>query len=355
MGAEVSSPYEDDDMPNPEPVHYVLRHGVYVRHFGEARDYWPPSSSVFRSQAPPALEHADIMATPGSLRTKTLAVVQGERMIQLKADIDAQEPIRVAITFGCDERPAGGFGLLDGAAGLGLADDGIWLPAGLRQPWKGKPFRVGKYAEEDGSCHLTIEVRAQQLDPAGDGTWKRQPEERTEVRLVPRGPDEKPGYDLEVKRQYVYMCDSEYDLLELYGQAGAGFGEEAENVGNDCVICLIEQRDTAILPCRHLCLCASCADVMRLRSQTCPICRQEIKSLLQVEGKIVPPASESYAGSIHSTPRGSYKTPRGKKPNYTPRTSLSNFSEPVMATQTPRGSVANFSEPRAVQSRRRAS
>jgi len=301
MGADQSAPsyYGEDDLDQPEPLHYVLRNGSYVRHMGDAREYWPPSSAVFRSQAPPAVEHADIVSTPGSLRAMSLCAKLTERsMLQLQADVDAQEAIRVVLNFASEDRFAS---LPDGAAGLGLADEGIWLSAGLGQPWKGKPFRPSKYADADGTIVMTIEVHARERDP----TAKKLPEERTEIRLVPRGPDEKPGYDLEIKRQYVALAEAEYDLRELYGQAGV---DATLGVGsNECVICLIEERDTAILPCRHLCLCSGCADVMRLRSQTCPICRQEIKSLLQVEGSV---ATTAGTPAGNTSPRSSFTTPR---------------------------------------------
>jgi hypothetical protein len=260
--------------------------------------------------------------------------VLSERTVALKADVDAQAPIRVVIKFEAVEDRVGGG--IEGA-GLGLADEGIWLQPGLDQQWKGKPFRPAKYADEDGSITATIEVR-----PIDQGGEKPVPLEITEVRLVPRGIDEKPGYDCEVKRQYVQLADEQYDLLELYGQAPG----EVDTLGNECVICLIEARDTAILPCRHLCLCNSCADVMRLRSQNCPICRQEIKSLLQVEGDVAaaPPAVGSNTGTPQPTPRGSLNTPRRVKP--TGRHSLTNFTnfeQPVR--NTPRRASTTFSAP----------
>lgn len=67
---------------------------------------------------------------------------------------------------------------------------------------------------------------------------------------------------------------------------GASTHEEEEPGQSTCVICMLEPRDTALLPCRHLCLCSGCADVVRLRSQACPICRQSIDSLLSIDAPI---------------------------------------------------------------------
>ena len=43
-----------------------------------------------------------------------------------------------------------------------------------------------------------------------------------------------------------------------------------------------ETRDTLILPCRHLCLCYSCADSLRYQANCCPICRAPFRALLQI-------------------------------------------------------------------------
>ena len=42
----------------------------------------------------------------------------------------------------------------------------------------------------------------------------------------------------------------------------------------ECVVCLSDLKDTAVLPCRHMCLCSQCAEQLRHQSNRCPICRQ---------------------------------------------------------------------------------
>lgn len=48
------------------------------------------------------------------------------------------------------------------------------------------------------------------------------------------------------------------------------------------MICMCDTRDTLILPCRHLCLCNSCADSLRYQANNCPICRAPFRALLQI-------------------------------------------------------------------------
>lgn len=62
----------------------------------------------------------------------------------------------------------------------------------------------------------------------------------------------------------------------------AGADDETEDNGSECVICMCDMRDTLILPCRHLCLCNSCADSLRYQANNCPICRAPFRALLQI-------------------------------------------------------------------------
>uniref|UniRef100_A0A6G1SJ38 RING-type E3 ubiquitin transferase n=1 Tax=Aceria tosichella TaxID=561515 RepID=A0A6G1SJ38_9ACAR len=50
----------------------------------------------------------------------------------------------------------------------------------------------------------------------------------------------------------------------------------------ECVICMSDERDTMLLPCRHLCLCSSCAQSLRYQANSCPICRCPFKAALNI-------------------------------------------------------------------------
>ncbi|XP_063171051.1 E3 ubiquitin-protein ligase MGRN1 isoform X2 [Candoia aspera] len=79
-----------------------------------------------------------------------------------------------------------------------------------------------------------------------------------------------------------------YLLQEIYGienknnQETKPCDEENSDNSNECVVCLSDLRDTLILPCRHLCLCNSCADTLRYQANNCPICRLPFRALLQI-------------------------------------------------------------------------
>ena len=62
----------------------------------------------------------------------------------------------------------------------------------------------------------------------------------------------------------------------------------------ECAVCMSENKDTIVLPCRHLCLCNTCANLLRMQDRVdetsptlqappkCPICRQVFHSLISV-------------------------------------------------------------------------
>lgn len=79
--------------------------------------------------------------------------------------------------------------------------------------------------------------------------------------------------------------------------------DDGEDNGSECVICMCDVRDTLILPCRHLCLCNSCADSLRYQANNCPICRAPFRALLQVRAlqKVSSSASSAICNAAPAT------------------------------------------------------
>lgn len=82
-----------------------------------------------------------------------------------------------------------------------------------------------------------------------------------------------------VLRQKVVVGGAEYPIMEIYGltQMTKDDAHDESSVGEPCVICLSEPRNTAVLPCRHLCVCEECA--AHVRGDRCPICRADVHSI----------------------------------------------------------------------------
>jgi len=63
----------------------------------------------------------------------------------------------------------------------------------------------------------------------------------------------------------------------------ANAGSGSSSLVSECVVCLIEGKDTAILPCRHLCLCGDCARIIKRQSPPrCPVCRAQVESTVRI-------------------------------------------------------------------------
>ena len=59
------------------------------------------------------------------------------------------------------------------------------------------------------------------------------------------------AFQVKVVKQILWIDPHRYELMDFYG---SGFSSDLElnDPGKDCVICLIEPRDTAVLPCLHM-------------------------------------------------------------------------------------------------------
>ncbi|KAF5191768.1 E3 ubiquitin ligase protein [Thalictrum thalictroides] len=91
------------------------------------------------------------------------------------------------------------------------------------------------------------------------------------------------AFQAKVIKQILWVDGVRYELREIYGIAKS---EETSfddsDGGKECVICMSEPKDTAVLPCRHMCLCSECAKELRLQTNKCPICRQPIEQLIEI-------------------------------------------------------------------------
>eukprot|EP00658_Telonema_sp_P-2_P060903 TRINITY_DN49687_c0_g1_i7.p4 TRINITY_DN49687_c0_g1~~TRINITY_DN49687_c0_g1_i7.p4 ORF type:complete len:117 (+),score=20.00 TRINITY_DN49687_c0_g1_i7:106-456(+) len=91
-------------------------------------------------------------------------------------------------------------------------------------------------------------------------------------------------YKRQVIKQHVLVGGTEYELQELYGAQPDHTWDSGTDSGSaDCVICMESCASTAVLPCRHLCLCSTCSATFRLRNVQCPVCRQKVAALLQID------------------------------------------------------------------------
>ncbi|GMT06754.1 hypothetical protein PENTCL1PPCAC_28928 [Pristionchus entomophagus] len=107
---------------------------------------------------------------------------------------------------------------------------------------------------------------------------------QTTVCTITEASDSSKALMLKTRRQKVFVNGIMYLVQELFGIENKEL-RYAEDQPFECVICMNDIRDTVILPCRHLCLCYSCAEHLRQKQNNCPICRKPFRALSQLVAK----------------------------------------------------------------------
>ncbi|KAK9125965.1 hypothetical protein Scep_014811 [Stephania cephalantha] len=130
---------------------------------------------------------------------------------------------------------------------------------------------------------LAVKADAFSLDHNGSEEEKPMNGIATSQMLLAVFEREKGEYRVRVQNQILCINDTKYKLQEIYGIGNSVEGDSDENQGKECVICLSEPRDTTVLPCRHMCMCNGCARHLKLQRHRCPICRQPVEQLLEIE------------------------------------------------------------------------
>lgn len=89
--------------------------------------------------------------------------------------------------------------------------------------------------------------------------------------------------------------------LSTAGGSTAG-GMGSEEATDECVICLTDPKNTVLLPCRHLCVCAACFRHV----DKCPVCRSAFDNYVVLSGPVQPEGGEASAeGSAIGASAGS--------------------------------------------------
>ncbi|KDP44064.1 hypothetical protein JCGZ_05531 [Jatropha curcas] len=140
-----------------------------------------------------------------------------------------------------------------------------------------------KKEDAEGVYPLMVKAEARHLNNDELGTNSTG---NSQITLAVFDKKENDKYFVRVIKQILWVNSTRYELQEIFGIGNSVEVESDENdSGKECVICLSEPRDTTVLPCRHMCMCSSCAKVLRFQSDRCPICRQPVERLLEIKVK----------------------------------------------------------------------
>ncbi|EEF32097.1 mahogunin, putative [Ricinus communis] len=135
----------------------------------------------------------------------------------------------------------------------------------------------------DGVYPLMVKAQACPLNTDGA---ESNPNGNSQITLAVFDKKEEDKYLVRVMKQILWANGTRYELQEIYGIGNSVEVESnSSDSGKECVICLSEPRDTTVLPCRHMCMCSTCAKVLRFQTDRCPICRQPVERLLEIKVK----------------------------------------------------------------------
>ncbi|CAH2074658.1 unnamed protein product, partial [Iphiclides podalirius] len=176
-------------------------------------------------------------------------------------------------------------------------------------------FDPSKYPEEDLVYNADREIIPIAIYCVVDEGQEEIRQSHTTIAVIEKHSDG--TYVLKALKQKLFVDGLCYLLQEIYGIENKNLDtkpssdEETEDGGSECVICMCDVRDTLILPCRHLCLCNSCADSLRYQANNCPICRAPFRALLQIRAlqrltapALAPPPANAPDGSMENIPAG---------------------------------------------------
>ncbi|XP_020599055.1 probable E3 ubiquitin-protein ligase LUL2 [Phalaenopsis equestris] len=151
-------------------------------------------------------------------------------------------------------------------------DLGFFELESLSKPVNGEAFPLVIYAK---ACGPTAE----------DGQSSQSSASHVQITLAIIEKNSKGEFEAKVIKQILWIAGERYELQEIFGldnSSSEQIDDGDDDIGKECVICLTEPRNTAVFPCRHLCMCSDCAKSLRVKSNKCPICRQPVEKLMEI-------------------------------------------------------------------------
>ncbi|XP_046680336.1 E3 ubiquitin ligase RNF157 isoform X2 [Homalodisca vitripennis] len=270
--------------------------------FGENADlnFLGSRPTPFPYPPPQANEPTKTLKSLVNIRKESLRLVRA--MDNVKGDNDLIKPtnFNIEFTFDCDARTAITIyyfateeftptGVVYCPRDPTLTSETYCYNRGTNQLFSQPThiFDPSRYSDEELSYNADREVIPVAIHCVAYEGLEDQKQSHTSIAVVERHSDG--TYVLKALKQRLYVDGLCYLLQEIYGIENKGndtvkgnSDEETEDNGSECVICMCDVRDTLILPCRHLCLCNSCADSLRYQANNCPICRAPFRALLQI-------------------------------------------------------------------------
>jgi len=322
MGAALAT--ESDSRIAPPPPHpsqatvFVIRNGQYEPQYlmpiAPREDTFSPEglprNPAFLRPAPPDLKQTRLMKNPANLKKNSL-VIDGETLMSqvISFKFDCLEPVTVTIKFlmaeenhSDDDHDDQPIVLVpqDNSQSFPNPIEPQSFPKGMGQNYRSSAFDITKWPQSrlkfckdrPYDIPIVVELKVNEkvrksTKPNGLPKVRKACSQFTYVcvdhamqaRASIKPISLKALLVADVFCQKMQYGNRRFNLKEVFGKEKLADNEYEGNA--ECVICMSEPRDTAVLPCRHLCFCNYCAGIVRVQCDRCPICRQKVSSLLQ--------------------------------------------------------------------------
>ncbi|XP_034252044.1 probable E3 ubiquitin-protein ligase MGRN1 [Thrips palmi] len=330
MGSLTSRPsagVEEVDIASNHAYKYPPRSGNYFgSHFimgGERFDTPQPEAYLFGENAdlnflgnrptafpyppPQGNEPTKTLKSLVNIRKESLRFVRCQEAVSKSAEVGENEPIpkctqfNIEFTFDCDARcgitiyyfcteEITADGVIYTPKDLSMNSETYHYKRGANQQFSqvSHVFDPSRYNDDELVYNLEKETIPIAIHCVVEEGIEEPKQSHTTIAVIDRHSDG--TYVLKALKQKLFVDGLCYLLQEVYGIENknndnnkATADDDTEDNGSECVICMCDVRDTLILPCRHLCLCNSCADSLRYQANNCPICRAPFRALLQIK------------------------------------------------------------------------
>ncbi|XP_075220083.1 mahogunin ring finger 1 [Lycorma delicatula] len=270
--------------------------------FGENADlnFLGSRPTPFPYPPPQANEPTKTLKSLVNIRKESLRLVRAVGGGKGDCDLIKCSGFNIEFTFDCDARTAITIyyfaqeeitpnGLVYIPRDLTMSSETYYYKRGSNQLFTQPShiFDPSRYTDEELSYNPDKEIIPVAIHCVAQEGTEELRQSHTCIAVIERHSDG--TYMLKALKQKLFVDGLCYLLQEIYGienksndLSKTASDEETEDNGSECVICICDVRDTLILPCRHLCLCNSCADSLRYQANNCPICRAPFRALLQI-------------------------------------------------------------------------
>ncbi|XP_050440500.1 E3 ubiquitin-protein ligase MGRN1 isoform X2 [Adelges cooleyi] len=261
--------------------------------FGENMDlnFFSKCPTTFPYPPPEPGEPTKPLKSLVNIRKESLRFVrteEGKTVFNIEFMFDCDAPCSITIYYFCTEEftPSGvSFSCRDPS----MTSEVYHYKRGSNQLFNQPQHMIDPslYNTEDLTYIFNKEIIPIAIHCVAHDTTEETRQSHTTIAVVEQYSDG--SYILKALKQKLFVDGLCYLLQEIYGienkstELKDAGDEELEDGSSECVICMSDMRDTLILPCRHLCLCQSCADSLRYQANNCPICRAPFRALLQIK------------------------------------------------------------------------